>query len=116
MTLTPSLIACWMAATESELKQPAAAQTRYVMMCAPGAIPQTGPRCTPYSTADWTQSPPAVVVVCVPWPSESRGEHTLVVLLQNSFASAPVFAMYVFRNAYAPMSLLLQANGWPRCA
>ena len=53
-------------------------------MWAPGAMPQTGPRSTPYSIAEATQSPPAVVVVCVPWPSESRGEQTCVVLLQNS--------------------------------
>ena len=56
-------------------------------------MPQTGPRSTPYSIAEATQSPAAVVVVCVPWPSGSRGEQTWVVLLQNSFASAPVVAI-----------------------
>ena len=76
ITLTPSVIACWTADTESEPKQPCTRQTRNVSMCAPGAMPQTGPRSTPYSTAEATQSPPAVVVVCVPWPSESRGEQT----------------------------------------
>ncbi len=47
ITLTPSVIACCTAATESELKQPCAAQTRYMITWAPGAIPQTGPRSTP---------------------------------------------------------------------
>src|SRR5690242_4773350 len=49
MTLTPSAIACWTARTESELKQPFFRQTRYMITCAPGATPQTGPRWTPYS-------------------------------------------------------------------
>src|SRR3954454_24025537 len=47
ITLTPSWIACCTAATESELKQPCTRQTRYMITCAPGAMPQTGPRWTP---------------------------------------------------------------------
>src|SRR4029079_16684507 len=93
ITFTPSVIACCTADTESEAKQPDAAQTRNISTCAPGAIPHTGPRYTPQMTAEVTQSPAAVVVVCVPWPSGSRGEHTCVVLLQNSFAPAPTAAM-----------------------
>ena len=46
-TLTPSRIACWTADTESELKQPCDMQTRYMITCAPGAMPLTGPRWTP---------------------------------------------------------------------
>ena len=41
MTLTPSRIACWTAAIESESKQPCERQTRYSITCAPGATPQT---------------------------------------------------------------------------
>src|SRR5215813_2491741 len=85
-------------------------------MCAPGAMPQTGPRSTPYRMAEPTQSPPAVVVVCVPWPSESRGEHLPVVLLQNSWPSEPTDAMYVAVLAYAAISLLLHENAGPRWA
>src|SRR5436305_667881 len=65
-TLTPFAIACCTAATESELKQPLVRQKRYSMTCAPGAMPQTGPRSTPYSIALVTQSPAAVVIVWVP--------------------------------------------------
>src|SRR6267142_193855 len=83
---------------------------------APGATPLTGPRSTPKSGAEATASPAAVEDVCVPWPSGSRAEQRWVVLLQNSFAPAPTFAMYVAVNAYAPTSLRLQANVGPRCA
>ena len=65
-TLTPSWIACCTALTESELKQPLTRQTRNMITCAPGAMPLTGPRSTPYRTAWSTRSPAAVVVVCVP--------------------------------------------------
>ena len=59
-------IACDTAFTESDAKQPCDRQTRYSMTWAPGAMPHTGPRSTPYSTAEETQEPAAVVVVCVP--------------------------------------------------
>ena len=51
MTLTPSRIACWTADTLSDEKQPCTRQTRYAITCAPGAMPHTGPRSTPYSAA-----------------------------------------------------------------
>src|SRR5215218_705251 len=47
ITLTPSTIACCTADTESEVKQPASRQTRYMITRAPGAMPHTGPRSTP---------------------------------------------------------------------
>src|SRR3954453_19017649 len=47
ITLTPSVMACCTADTESELKQPPSRQTRYWITRAPGATPQTGPRSTP---------------------------------------------------------------------
>ena len=47
ITFTPSRIAWFTAATESDPKQPCERQTRYSITCAPGAIPQTGPRSMP---------------------------------------------------------------------
>src|SRR5581483_2797661 len=93
-----------------------ARHTRYMITRAPGAIPLIGPRSTPYKTAESTRLPAAVELVCVPCPSESRAEQSLVVLLQNSPAPAPTAFMYVLVNAYAPTSLRLQGNGAPRCA
>src|SRR3954453_10457868 len=66
ITLTPSWIACAPDRTESELKQPLTMQTRNTITCAPGAMPLTGPRSTPYSSAWSTRSPAAVEAVCVP--------------------------------------------------
>ena len=68
-------------------------QTRYSITSAPGAMPLTGPRSTPYIIAELTRSPAAVEAVWVPWPSESRVEHFRVTSLQNSWPSEPMTAM-----------------------
>ena len=81
--------------TESEPKQPSRKQTRYMIRCAPGAMPLTAPRLTPRSVALATGLPTAVDEVCVPWPSASRAEQTSVALLQFSPGTAALRAMYV---------------------
>ena len=68
ITSTPSRIACWTAATESDGKQPCSRQTRYMITCAPGAMPLIGPRSIPKIGALETGSPAAVEAVCVPCP------------------------------------------------
>jgi hypothetical protein len=66
ITSTPSRIAWLTAFTESELKQPASAQTRYMITYAPGATPEIGPRSTPKTFAVSRTLPAAVDEVCVP--------------------------------------------------
>ena len=101
MTLTPSMIACWTAATESELKQPCSRQTLYTITQAPGAMPLTGPRSTPKASArvDASRRRPWWSV-CVPWPSESRAEHWRRSRCRRTRpAPAPMARMYVSRKA-----------------
>ena len=99
MTSTPSRIACWIAATESDGKQPCSRQMRYMITWAPGAMPLIGPRSIPKIGALATGSPAAVEAVWVPCPFASRAEHCLVTVLQYSPGSAPNTARYVAVNA-----------------
>ena len=72
------------------------------MTQAPGAIPLAGPRSMPKIWADATASPAAVVVVCVPCPSESRAE--------SGYTSPPTMALYASMKGAPPMTLWLHAK------
>src|SRR4051812_27791853 len=91
--------------------------TRYAITDAPGAMPLIGPRSTLSRMAELTTSPAAVVAVCVPCPSASRGEQVELApsCVQNQLSpGGPLLtARFVSRNAYAPMSLSLQLNAAP---
>src|SRR5664279_3199319 len=73
-------------------------------MRAPGATPSRSPTLTPLTVALKTWSPAAVLAVCEPWPSKSRGDRYSPGLLPDRPAES--------KNC-APMTLLLQWTGGP---
>ncbi len=99
-TLTPSAIACCTAATESELKQPCAAQTRYIDRRARPARSRTPAHARRRRARPTGRSrlPPWSSCACRDPRGHAASTHA-VVLLQNSFEPAPTFAMYVAMNA-----------------
>ena len=64
MTLTPSPMAAWTAAIESDWKQPEAPHTLNISTCARGAMPEMTPRGMPKIVAATPALPAAVGDVC----------------------------------------------------
>ena len=109
MTLTPSSMASWTAAAESDEKQPSSPQTLNISTFARGAMPEMMPRGMPKMLAATLPLPAAVDEVWVPWPSSSRAD-------VNSSGRRPTTASYVAMKRSAPMSLLLHVNAGPGLA
>src|SRR5680860_213369 len=83
ITSTPSAVAWSIAATRSLVAHPSSSwlagsgpdqQTLYAAIFAAGATPEMVPKSIPPTEADTAWLPTAVLPVCEPWPSPSRGE------------------------------------------